>query len=139
MNNRTSKSSLFLMELIIAILFFAIASGVCMQIFVKAHLISKQTSKEQNAVVVVDSVIASLKNATGDLNQVATLFQGEISNEQVTIWLDSSFQITSLPKSKYFVKVTKKDVDQFLIDVREQKSGKRILNQSIFYHEPLGE
>ena len=127
------------MELIIAILFFAIASGMCMQIFVKAHLISKQTDREQNAVVVSDSVIASLKNASGDLNQVASLFQGEISNEEVTIWLDNSFQITSSPKAKYFIKVIRKDVDQFSIDVREQQSGKIILNQSIFYHEPLGE
>jgi len=36
------KSSLFLLELILAILFFSIASAVCVQLFVKSHLLSKQ-------------------------------------------------------------------------------------------------
>lgn len=139
MRNRTSKSSLFLMELIIAILFFAIASGMCMQIFVKAHLITKQTNREQNAVVASDSVIAVLKNASGDLNQVASLFEGEIENEQVTIWLNESFQITSSNQSMYYIAVTREDVDQYMITVREQNSEKQILKQSIFCHEPLGE
>lgn len=139
MRNRTSKSSLFLMELIIAILFFAIASGMCMQIFVKAHLITKQTNREQNAVVASDSVIAVLKNSSGDLNQVASLFEGEIENEQVTIWLNESFQITSSNQSMYYIAVTREDVDQYMITVREQNSEKQILKQSIFCHEPLGE
>mgnify|MGYP003446116692 FL=1 len=139
MRNRTSKSSLFLMELIIAILFFFFFSGMCMQIFVKAHLITKQTNREQNAVVASDSVIAALKNASGDLNQVASLFEGEIENEQVTIWLNESFQITSSNQSMYYIAVTREDVDQYMITVREQNSEKQILKQSIFCHEPLGE
>ena len=36
------RSSLFLLELIIAILFFSLTSAVCVQIFVRAHLISRQ-------------------------------------------------------------------------------------------------
>lgn len=36
--NRAKSSSLFLLELILAILFFSIASAVCVQIFVKSHL-----------------------------------------------------------------------------------------------------
>lgn len=39
--NRAKSSSLFLLELILAILFFSIASAVCVQIFVKSHLLSK--------------------------------------------------------------------------------------------------
>lgn len=36
------SSSLFLMELILSILFFSIASAVCIQLFVKSHLLSEQ-------------------------------------------------------------------------------------------------
>ena len=39
------RSSLFLLELIIAILFFSLTSAVCVQIFVRAHLISRQTQE----------------------------------------------------------------------------------------------
>lgn len=38
-----SKSSLFLIELIVVILFFALSSTVCIQLFVKAHLLGNKT------------------------------------------------------------------------------------------------
>lgn len=38
--SRARSSGLFLMELIIAILFFSVASAVCLQFFVKSHLLS---------------------------------------------------------------------------------------------------
>ncbi len=39
--NRAQSSSLFLLELILAILFFSLASAVCVQFFVKSHLLSR--------------------------------------------------------------------------------------------------
>lgn len=36
------SSSLFLIELILAIMFFSIASAVCVQLFVKSHSLSKE-------------------------------------------------------------------------------------------------
>lgn len=44
------RSSLFLLELIIAILFFSLTSAVCVQIFVRAHLISRQTQELNTAL-----------------------------------------------------------------------------------------
>ncbi len=46
-----SRAGLFLMELTISLLFFAIASAVCIQLFVRAHSINKECealSKEHN-------------------------------------------------------------------------------------------
>ena len=37
-----NPSSLFLLELIFAILFFSVASAVCVQVFVKSHTLSTQ-------------------------------------------------------------------------------------------------
>ncbi|SHK45070.1 type IV pilus modification PilV family protein [Hespellia stercorisuis] len=47
---RAKSSNLFLLELIIAILFFSIASAVCVQLFVKSHLLSVETSQLNQAV-----------------------------------------------------------------------------------------
>ena len=44
------KSSLFLLELIMAILFFSIVSAVCVQIFVKAHTLSQDAALLSTAV-----------------------------------------------------------------------------------------
>ena len=39
-----NTSSLFLLELILAVLFFSVASALCIQIFTKAHLMSQEVS-----------------------------------------------------------------------------------------------
>lgn len=48
--NRAQASSLFLLELTMAILFFSIASAVCVQIFVKSRAMSLH-AEELNAAV----------------------------------------------------------------------------------------
>ncbi|MBP5453505.1 MAG: hypothetical protein J6Y09_02690 [Lachnospiraceae bacterium] len=50
-----SKSALFLMELIIVIFFFALTSAVCLQVFVKAHLVAKETKGLNYAVLWADN------------------------------------------------------------------------------------
>ena len=47
--NRPRSSSLFLMELILAILFFSVASAVCVQFFVKSHLLSQDSNALNHA------------------------------------------------------------------------------------------
>lgn len=48
---KSSRSSLFLMELIISILFFSIASAACIQLFVKAHLLDQKTQEQNQALI----------------------------------------------------------------------------------------
>lgn len=48
--SRARSSSLFLMELILAILFFSVASAVCVQFFVKSHLLSRDSDALNHAV-----------------------------------------------------------------------------------------
>ena len=50
------RSSLFLMELIIAILFFCLASAVCVRFFVKSHLIERDTTALNHAANYASSV-----------------------------------------------------------------------------------
>ena len=51
--NRAKSSSLFLLELILAILFFSIASAVCVQFFVKSHLLSRDAKALNSSVTEV--------------------------------------------------------------------------------------
>lgn len=43
---KKSRSSLFLIELTISILFFALASAACIQLFVKAHLLDTKRRRQ---------------------------------------------------------------------------------------------
>ena len=49
---RHSKSSLFLMEIILNILFFSILATFCVQIFFKGYQLSKSTEKLHQAASV---------------------------------------------------------------------------------------
>lgn len=67
---KSSKSSLFLLELIIAILLFSIASAACIQFFAKAHILDIKTG-EQNQTIIWSQNLAELWRAGfGDLRFV---------------------------------------------------------------------
>ena len=51
-----NTSSLFLLELILAVLFFSVASALCVQIFTKAHLMSQDARDLNFAVNEVSSM-----------------------------------------------------------------------------------
>ena len=51
-----NTSSLFLLELILAVLFFSVASALCIQIFTKAHLMSQYARDLNFAVNEVSSM-----------------------------------------------------------------------------------
>lgn len=61
--NRAQASSLFLLELTMAILFFSIASAVCVQIFVKSRAMSLH-AEELNAAVREVSSAAEIVRAS---------------------------------------------------------------------------
>lgn len=71
MNNNSSRSSLFLMELILTILIFCICSAICVQMFVKSHVLSNESVDINNAVILCKSVAESFYATDGDLKLMA--------------------------------------------------------------------
>lgn len=69
------------MELIIAILFFSLASAVCIQLFVKSHLISKDTVNRNNAILQAQNLAEAWLAADGNPKQTAALLEHEILSE----------------------------------------------------------
>ena len=56
-----TRSSLFLMELIVAILFFSLASAVCLRMFAKSHELSTEASDLNHAVSEASDLAESLR------------------------------------------------------------------------------
>ena len=88
-----SKSSLFLMELIIAILFFSMASAVCIQLFAKAHIISLDTVNQNNAITHAQNLAESWYATDGDLAEMARLFGYIIADDgqRIVLVYDSNW------------------------------------------------
>lgn len=90
------SSSIFLIELILAIFFFSLASAVCVQIFVKSHLLSQSSQQLNFAVRECGSVAELLTTADGLSHfglQLASLYpQAEQSDfPTVTLYYDRQF------------------------------------------------
>lgn len=65
-----SKSGSFLMELILSILFFSVASAVCIQLFAKAHLLDQKTGYQNQAVIWAENLASIWQAENGDLSLV---------------------------------------------------------------------
>ena len=91
----SSRSSLLLMELILAILFFALASAICLQLFVKASLLSRDTQELDQAVRCASSAAELLSQADDPMEQIMAQFPESFvrsGENQVTLLFDGDFQ-----------------------------------------------
>ncbi|MFW5677206.1 MAG: hypothetical protein ACOCNL_13240 [Acetivibrio ethanolgignens] len=91
--NRTQSSSLFLMELILAILFFSIASAICVQFFVKSHLLSKESQILTQSVNECSS-IAEICKTCDSISSAQELIMEEYSDNSKADITDDSTAIT---------------------------------------------
>lgn len=56
-----SRASLLLMELLVMILVFSVASAVCLQLFAGAENLSRRTGRQDRAVLLAQNVAEQLK------------------------------------------------------------------------------
>lgn len=93
-----SRSGIFLMEIIVAILFFALVSAVCLQIFVKAHGMSIRTAELNMAVSLTSSMAEIAQDADGSEDAFDTAagfwsvgsFDGEIGESSMIVYFDDN-------------------------------------------------
>ena len=81
----SSKSGLFLMELIIAIAFFAFASAICIQLFAKAHLLSARSGDINRAVATAQSAAECFKSTDASIEEMAALLGSAAVGEAIVI------------------------------------------------------
>ena len=85
-----NTSSLFLLELILAVLFFSVASALCIQIFTKAHLMSQDASDLNFAVNEVSSMAEQI--SAGTLHSDTAASSDDTASDPSTQMPDDSLQ-----------------------------------------------
>lgn len=83
-------SSLFLLELILAVLFFSVASALCIQIFIKAHLMSQDARDLNFAVNEVSSMAEQI--SAGTLHSDTAASSDDTASDPSTQMPDDSLQ-----------------------------------------------
>ena len=102
-----SKTALFLMELIIVILFFSMASAVCMQLFVRSHLIGKETRELNHAVAIAQSYAEVMRGTDGSMDSIIAAFPDAIVEDNYfEVFYDEQFRVCDPTKAAYVSDVT---------------------------------
>ena len=102
-----SKTSLFLMELIIAILFFSISGAICVQLFVKAHMLSETSVEMNNSVLWTQNISEVFCGLEGNLHSIADFYSDNsiviVSYEDnpevgtLVMFFDENFELIDFP------------------------------------------
>lgn len=99
------------MELIISILFFALAGTVCIQLFAKAHMLDAKTAAENGAIVkcedfceVYYGVVDENPEVTDRLKAMAEITGAELSGDSgLIVYYDEEFKPCKADNSTYYL------------------------------------
>lgn len=91
-----SKAPLALMEQIIMILVFALASAVCLQAFVYSDQLSRTDEQRQNAMAKVSQVTEYCKANHGDLEKAGEILGADVTEDSLEIRYPKDGMILSL-------------------------------------------
>jgi len=124
--SRASSSSLFLLELIMAILIFSIAAAICVQLFAKSHRLSTQARSVTAASDLCISV-AELVRSSASEEELQQLFEeafpaAGMSEHEITAYVDENLEeAADAGQAAYTLLVFTQEADGMLTaDIRVQ-------------------
>lgn len=122
---RPSASSLFLMELILAILLFCMAATICISVFARSHLMHKEAGELNMSVNVVQNIAEairsgdSIKDIDNTLNDIYSDYNLNIKSPVTfDIPLDNEMKIAETDnETVYILTVESENQDNLLCSV----------------------
>jgi len=92
---KNSSSSLFLMELILAILFFSLASTVCIKLFIQSHILSKTSVNLNNSILWCQNLAEAYDSVCGNISDLENYFPDIViyDDASYTIYFDKDWNI----------------------------------------------
>lgn len=89
--SRSHGSGLFLIEMIIAIGFFSLACAVCVQLFVKGHLMSVESNELSRSVIYAQNAAEAFKATDGDIQATAELLGAAAMGDRIILGFDDEW------------------------------------------------
>lgn len=112
---KPTKSSLFLLELMINLFLFTVLVTFCMQLFFKVYTFSKDTTLRYRAITACTSIAEVYQNSPYDMDLLMTIYpEALILNDTILIYFDSKFTACSEFDSVYRVFLTTNQEDNQL-------------------------
>lgn len=112
----TRRSSLFLMELIIAILFFSLASSICVRVFVKSHSLEKESINLNHAVTAATSAAEIFRNHEQPFSILSELYpDGSSLDDTFEIYYDNNWLPCTQSHASFTVQLMIEQTNSFLL------------------------
>jgi competence protein ComGC len=106
---QASKSSLFLMEMVIALLFFSICSAICIRVFAAASQDTVCSRNLSSASSLCQSAAEVYKACRGNIEKTAEILDGGYKVGQAKVYYDSDWNITQEQDNAEFVLLIEDD------------------------------
>lgn len=91
---RRSKATLFLFELVIIILIFAICCAVCLNLFTASRRKSIEAKDLSHAIVAAQNAAETFKSCNGELSALPALLNGEQAANKIMVYYDKEWALT---------------------------------------------
>lgn len=109
-----SRASLFLIELILAILFFSLGSAICIRIFTQAALVSRSAADLSFASSQVSSAASFIRSSDDPAQCVESFFPGaRVDENSFSVFYDSDRTLCSEENAVYTMEIVYSISDDF--------------------------
>jgi hypothetical protein len=104
----TSKSSLFLIEMLIVTLVLAWGSASCVRCFVNAHVMGQKTRELNHAVAIATGFAEVMRGTDGDIDSIIAVFPQAVKGDDTyfTMFYDADFNPCDADSAAYASDVT---------------------------------
>jgi len=134
---RHPKSSLFLMEIMINILFFAVLVTICLQLFFKAHNLSNDTTTLHRAVTACTSVAEVYQSNNDGKEVIMTMYPHAIAlNNTILIYFDENYLPCNEASGTYRAVLDHSNPPDACITFYSQDNGKVIYSLELSSYTP---
>ena len=94
---KPTHSGLFAIELLIAVGIFSLCAAICVGLFVRAEVMSRESANLNRAVSEARNAAECFKAAGGDLEETTRLTGGELAEDMLLLRYDGDFELTLAP------------------------------------------
>ena len=134
-----SKSSVFLLEILINILLFCVLCVCSLQFFIKSYQLTNKTTSLHHAVTICNSVAATFQSGNGTLESLEAVYESSFtSGDSLYIYLDKNYQECDSRDVAYYIMVSPQHTAIPSVNISFYENGYDATYQmDVYNYQPL--
>ena len=134
-----SKSSMFLLEILINILLFSVLCVCSLQFFIKSYQLTSDTTTLHHAVTACNNVAAVFQSGNGTLDSIEEVFSYSFTDGgQLYIYLDENYQECDSQSVAYYITITQQFTEIPSINIAFYENGEASsYSIDVYHYQPI--